>query len=97
MADVRFRSVDLPLKNEVNLVGRLLGRVIEEQEGSATLALEEEIRALCKAIRATADPDEAAEREKRLQILLRGLAPRDCIRIARAFTIYFQLVNVAEQ
>jgi len=97
MADVRFRSVDLPLKNEVNLVGRLLGRVIEEQEGSATLALEEEIRALCKAIRATADPDEAAEREKRLQILLRGLAPKDCIRIARAFTIYFQLVNVAEQ
>jgi len=97
MADVRFRSEDLPLKNEVNLVGRLLGRVIEEQEGSATLALEEEIRTLCKAIRATADPEAAAEREKRLQSLLRGLAPRDCIRIARAFTIYFQLVNVAEQ
>src|SRR5579884_1483285 len=51
MAAIAFRRSELPLKREVSYLGRLLGRIIAEQEGEAALALEEEIRARCKALR----------------------------------------------
>ena len=97
MSDIRFREADLPLRREVNFLGRLLGQVIQEQEGATTLELEEEIRALTKAIRACGSEEDAAVRERQLVALLNSLNGRDCVRIVRAFTLYFQLVNIAEQ
>lgn len=97
MTDIRFREADQPLRREVNFLGRLLGQVIQEQEGVTTLELEEEVRSLTKAIRACGDEAEAATRERQLLGLLNSLNGRDAIRIVRAFTVYFQLVNIAEQ
>lgn len=97
MSDIRFREADQPLRREVNFLGRLLGQVIQEQEGVTTLELEEEVRSLTKAIRACGDEEEAATRERQLVGLLNSLNGRNAIRIVRAFTIYFQLVNIAEQ
>ncbi len=90
--EITFREADLPLKKEVSYLGRLLGHVIEEQEGPASLALEEEIRNLCKAVRAGDRASEPVLAERLAQ-----LSPADSVRIARAFTLYFQLVNLAEQ
>ncbi len=97
MSDIRFREADQPLRREVNFLGRLLGQVIQEQEGDNTLELEEEVRSLTKAIRACGDENEAATHERQLAGLLNSLNGRDAIRIVRAFTLYFQLVNIAEQ
>ncbi len=88
---------DLPLRREVSLLGRALGQIIQEQEGPETLALEEEIRELCKQLREQPPAADAARLETRLTARMAGLTGEDAARIARAFSIYFQLVNVAEQ
>jgi phosphoenolpyruvate carboxylase len=41
-----IRHVDLPLRQDVRLLGRLLGEVIIEQEGQAVFELEERVRRL---------------------------------------------------
>ncbi len=95
MQPAAFRRADQPLRREINLLGHLLGRILAEQEGPATLALEEEIRGLCKQVRAGGEPAEALERE--LAARLEALRGGECVQIARAFMLYFQLVNLAEQ
>lgn len=81
------------LRRDISDLGRLLGDTLVEQEGDALFALEEEIRALAKARRsdATRDVTEAMHRK------LEALAPAMAEKVARAFTHYFQLVNLAEQ
>ncbi len=95
MQPAAFRRADEPLRREIHALGALLGRILAEQEGPATLALEEEIRGLCKQVRAGGEQAEGLERE--LAARLEALNGAECIHIARAFMIYFQLVNLAEQ
>jgi len=79
-----------PLAREVKLVGALLGQVIAEQEGDRHFELVEQLRR--SAIR-------------RRQTDLRSAAPsplgdRDLLEllaVARAFTAYFLLINLAEE
>jgi hypothetical protein len=46
---VGFEPKDAPLRRDINLLGRVLGRVLIEQEGQALF--EVEIRLLCKGLR----------------------------------------------
>jgi phosphoenolpyruvate carboxylase len=94
MADTAFREADLPLKREVNFLGHLLGEVIREQEGPELFDREEEVRTICKELRAASHP---AGLEQRLLGLLEASSSADQVAIARAFTLYFLLVNLAEQ
>ena len=82
-----------PLAREVKLLGALLGQVIAEQGGPALLDLVERCRRLSIAFRETGD--EAAG-----QALAAELDALDVDRaeaLARAFSLYFQLVNLAEE
>jgi len=79
-----------PLRRDVRLLGSLLGRVLVEQEGEAFLAAEEQIRASARQAREIGDP--AAVRDA-----VRGLSPDDQATMLRAFALYFQLANTAEQ
>jgi phosphoenolpyruvate carboxylase len=79
-----------PLRGDVRLLGSLLGQVIVEQEGEAFLAAEERIRASARRSREIGDP--AVVREA-----VRGLSPDDQATMLRAFALYFQLANTAEQ
>ena len=97
MSEIQWNEAALPLRQEVKFLGRLLGQVIQEQEGEAAFQLEEAVRGLTKAVRAAATEAEAGERERQLLALLNALSGRDCLRVVRAFTLYFQLVNIAEQ
>jgi phosphoenolpyruvate carboxylase len=97
MSDIHWNEAALPLRQEVNFLGRLLGQVIREQEGEGAFQLEEAVRGLTKAVRAAATEAEAGERERQLLALLNSLSGSDCLRVVRAFTLYFQLVNIAEQ
>ncbi len=82
---------DQPLRRDIHLLGDLLGEVIQEQAGLEGFELEEEVRRLARARRA-GDP----EAEGALRSLLDRLALPELRVIARAFTIFFDLANLAE-
>jgi phosphoenolpyruvate carboxylase len=85
--------VEMPdaLRRDVRLLGELLGRVLVEAGGSELLASVEELRR--GVIAARAEPGVAS----RCEALIEGWAPEWSELVARAFTCYFHLVNVAEE
>ncbi|MDB5046570.1 MAG: phosphoenolpyruvate carboxylase, partial [Deinococcus sp.] len=78
------------IRNDVNLLGRTLGQVLKEQEGEAFFDLVERTRALVREVRGGGDDAE-------LRALIAGLNEADAGNLTRAFTWYFQLVNLAEE
>ncbi|MEG0938776.1 phosphoenolpyruvate carboxylase [Comamonas sp.] len=89
---VRKTDKDLPLIEDIRLLGRILGDVIREQEGEAAFALVEQVRQLSVAFRR--DADEAAD--KALKKLLKGLSSDQTVSVIRAFTYFSHLANLAE-
>jgi phosphoenolpyruvate carboxylase len=83
-------SADSRLRRDVRLLGDVLGRVLVEQEGEELLAAEEQIRMLSRRAR------EGGSRRE-LRVAVRRLGLRQQASVIRAFAIYFQLVNIAEQ
>lgn len=81
-----------PLSAQIHLLGDLLGATIVEQEGQPLLDLVEQVRALAKNGRAG---DAPARRE--LLRLAEGLSLPDARGVIKAFTTYFQLINLAEE
>ena len=91
-------SEDDQLSHDVGLLGRLLGDVLREQEGDAAFALVEELRARTKALRAAdPNPPDFGPEGAALLELCRALDAASVSRLVRAFTLYFHLVNVAEE
>jgi phosphoenolpyruvate carboxylase len=92
----RTHAVDLPLRRDVRLLGRLLGEVLVEQEGQVLFDLEEEVRRL--AIQRRRGPV-AGRRAAAAQLaeVLQRLPLERAEPVVRAFSVYFQLVNLAEQ
>ena len=84
---------DSPLRNDIRRLGDLLGQTLKRLGGKKLFDNEEKVRALCKQLRARHSP----ETERRLKRLLHGLSADDTIGVIRAFSVYFQLVNIAEQ
>jgi phosphoenolpyruvate carboxylase len=82
-----------PLAREVRLLGALLGQVIVEQEGLELLELVERVRRRAIALRRADDPVERVRLAEELDALDR---PR-IEQLIRAFALYFQLVNLAEE
>ncbi|MEX8191764.1 phosphoenolpyruvate carboxylase [Comamonas guangdongensis] len=89
---VRKTDKDLPLIEDIRLLGRILGDVIREQEGEQAFALVEQVRQLSVAFRR--DADEAAD--KALKKLLKGLSSDQTVSVIRAFTYFSHLANLAE-
>jgi len=90
---IGFEPKDAPLRRDINLLGRVLGRVLIEQEGQELFETEEEIRTLCKRLRFDYDP----ELDARLRLRIDAMSVGELRRIVRAFSVYFQLVNIAER
>jgi len=84
------------LRADVDFLATCLGDVLREQEGDHLFALVERVRGLTKAIRAARGADTSALRAE-LHALLRGLETATAEKLVRAFTVYFQLVNLAEE
>ena len=89
---IRKTDKDLPLIEDIRLLGRILGDVIREQEGGAAYELVEQVRQLSVAFRR--DADEAAD--KALKKLLKGLSSDQTVSVIRAFTYFSHLANLAE-
>ncbi|WP_217914416.1 phosphoenolpyruvate carboxylase [Miltoncostaea marina] len=93
----RSRERDEPLRRDVRLLGDLLGRVLVEQGGEGLLEVEERLRLLNRELRADPGGPEAAAREREVERIVGGLDREGLVGVIRAFSIYFQLVNAAEQ
>jgi phosphoenolpyruvate carboxylase len=91
-AAVRRTDKDLPLIQDIRLLGRILGDVIREQEGVAAYDLVEQVRTLSVAFRRDADQ----EADKALKKLLKGLTGDQTVSVIRAFTYFSHLANLAE-
>ncbi len=81
------------LRRDIRLLGQILGNVLRQQGGPDLYRDVEEIRRACKRLRAHHRPDRAAALRRRLGALDLDRASS----VVRAFAIYFQLVNIAEQ
>ncbi len=88
-AGVRSESQHLALRADIRLLSTLLGETLVRQGGEELLKLVEEVRRLARATLA----DGSAEIRSLLSTLDIGTA----VELTRAFSIYFQLANVAEQ
>jgi phosphoenolpyruvate carboxylase len=88
------RPQDLPLRLDVRELSTALGRAISRIEGPAVLDAVEGLRQACKA-RRRQEPGAGT-----LSDLLRGVDALDletAAKVARAFTLFFLLINTAEQ
>jgi len=80
------------LRENVRLLGELLGETVRDQEGEALFQKLEDIRQLAKAVHASEDEDPAPLVER-----LGQLDDKDVLPIVRAFNQFLNLANIAEQ
>src|SRR5574341_686703 len=96
----------MDLSSTIHLLGELLGEAISEQESRALFETEERIRALAKARRSSVGPavELLAQRPapsqraaEQLTSEVQALDTDTARGVAAAFTLYFDLVNLAEE
>ena len=85
-------DVDAPLKEDIRLLGRILGDVVREQEGESVFAVVETIRQT--AVRFRRESDQQAGKD--LNKLLKKLSREQTISVVRAFSYFSHLTNIAE-
>lgn len=83
---------DIPLRDDIRFLGRMLGDTLREQEGDYTFDLVENIRQT--AIRFHREQDPKARQE--LDAILTGLSNRSTVSVVRAFSYFSLLSNIAE-
>src|SRR5690606_34916375 len=82
---------DRTLSDDIYLLAGILGDVITSLAGDEAFALEEEVRSLAKDLRA-GGPGASDE----LEAMIHGADTAELRILIRAFTNYFQLINLAE-
>ncbi|MBU0689338.1 MAG: phosphoenolpyruvate carboxylase [Gammaproteobacteria bacterium] len=85
-------SKDAPLREDIRLLGRVLGNTLREQEGDKTYELIESIRQAAVHFRKTQDERDG----EKLEQMLDQLSPEDTLLVVRAFSYFSQLSNIAE-
>jgi phosphoenolpyruvate carboxylase len=83
---------DAPLKEDIRLLGRLLGDVLRDQEGPDVFQVVETIRQTAVRFRREADAKAGDE----LTTLLHQLTRDQTISVVRAFSYFSHLANIAE-
>lgn len=81
------------LRRDVRFLTSILGDVLVHQGGNELLSIVEKIREMSKTMRAQF----TAEHYRDFKQTLKSLEPANRHQVIRAFAIYFQLVNIAEQ
>jgi len=103
---------DAPLRRDIRMLGNALGRAIQQHDGLTVFATVEQLRRNCKRLRECADMldrsseahtapqklrDEIAALDREITQVVDGCDLDTAIDVIRAFTVYFHLVNTAEQ
>ncbi len=81
------------LRRDINLLAGLLGEVLRDQAGPEVFDEVERIRVACKGLRRHFTASAAAALRQRIG----ALDLERAVAVVRAFAIYFQLANIAEQ
>lgn len=81
------------ISSTIHFLGHLLGDVIREQAGDELFDLEEHIRLLAKELRSTGQAELLTE----IQSITAKLTTGEASVLIKSFSIYFALVNLAEQ
>ncbi|QPF37945.1 phosphoenolpyruvate carboxylase [Acinetobacter sp. TTH0-4] len=87
-----IQQIDAPLREDVRLLGNLLGETLKEHAGQDLFNQVEQIRALSKGAR-----DGQIEAEKQLEQLFLTLEDDEILPLTRAFTHFLNFANIAEQ
>ncbi len=82
-----------PLKQQVRMVGDLLGQVIKEQEGKELFDIVEQLRRGFIDLRIQED----ADKRRQLMQLIEGLTDRQLLTVIRAFNTFYSLSNIVEE
>lgn len=90
--DITFLPKDRPLRRDVNTLGHILGDILKKLGGASLFDRVEACRQAARRRRRG-----SAEAERRLQDLLTGLSSTEANEVVRAFSAYFELVNMAER
>ena len=88
----RAADKDAPLKEDIRLLGRLLGEVIRQQEGDTVFEIVETIRQTAVRFRRESDPQAGADLDR----LLKKLTRDQTNSVVRAFSYFSHLANIAE-
>jgi len=83
---------DIPLREDIRLLGRLLGETVHDQEGERVFDLVEMIRRV--SVRFHRESDSDARRA--LEDILLALSPEQAVQVVRAFSYFSHLANIAE-
>jgi len=90
--DAQALEEDARLRNDIRLLGRILGDTVRDQEGADVFDLVERIRQT--SIRFHRDDDRPARHE--LELILDSMSISQTVRIVRAFSYFSHLANIAE-
>ncbi|WP_027568970.1 phosphoenolpyruvate carboxylase [Bradyrhizobium sp. URHA0013] len=90
--EVLALEADARLRDDIRLLGRILGDTVRDQEGPELFDLVERIRQT--SIRFHRDEDRLARRE--LEQILDSMSTSETVRIVRAFSYFSHLANIAE-
>ncbi|WML43463.1 phosphoenolpyruvate carboxylase [Neobacillus sp. PS3-40] len=90
---INIDDSSLPLRRDVKLLGQILGEILVNHGSNELLDKVEKIRSLCKSLRKQFD----REMYETLKEEIAHLSSPMRQQIIRAFSIYFHLVNAAEQ
>jgi phosphoenolpyruvate carboxylase len=101
---------DAPLRHDIHILGDALGQAVQRHGGSEVFTMVERLRRSCKRLRdyseqlrhaspaeASAVRDAIRTLDQEIMNLVDGCDLSTAIDVIRAFTIYFHLVNTAEQ
>ncbi|MBI5006449.1 MAG: phosphoenolpyruvate carboxylase [Nitrosomonadales bacterium] len=91
-APADISSKDQPLRDDVRLLGRILGDTLREQEGEEYFQLIETVRRAAVRFRKTQDERDGEALEK----ILDALSPAETLAVVRSFSYFSQLSNIAE-
>ncbi|MCZ6691316.1 MAG: phosphoenolpyruvate carboxylase [Planctomycetota bacterium] len=90
--EIRFEPKDIPLKDDVRVLGEILGEVLKVQGGEALFEAVESVRSCARRRR---EGDLRAEED--LRTFLGTLPINLAEEVVRAFSAYFSLTNMAER
>jgi phosphoenolpyruvate carboxylase len=91
-SDISFPLKDAELREDVHMLGTLVGEVIREQGGDALFEAVESDRQAAIARR-----DGDAQGAKELTMRTRDVPPAEARDLVRAFSTWFEMVNMAEK
>jgi len=97
---VKYKIANIKLSKIVSLLGKILGIVVKEQEGTVLYNKIEQIRSLSKASRGTKNKKKIKlnETKKFRQLIstINKLKPKESLVIARSFSKFLNFSNLAE-